>query len=403
MKRQKVGTSIITLVLCSLASSCHPSRLAPLVEEEERSAMSKETVVLDIQANSVDSMGLSEIVRSVDYVPLESDPQGILSVPMNVKYAAGIYYVSDIDEHLFCFDDKGQFLRKAFRNGKGKGEVIRMYDYDVDESYLYILDGVVSRILRFTHDGTFVNVLKLPFRALRFMKTAKGYVFQLAPYTLKGEDSKAQVILTDADFKVKCEYSKYDVSSCTPVTRTPYFSRCGSRIAFAPVYGRSLYDIEGDSALFMRFYYEYPGEYYEPSKAYHGAEEAAKKSILYSYENAIVGDDYIIQQFVTSKEFQGTLFVNNTTNDCLFVKRIVQDRDDAYMFDFICTKSYDPQQHCYLGIASRYYANAQGEEVREIRKKCNSIVSSLLVSDNEPYSENPLIIRYRLCSDIRKR
>lgn len=214
MKRISLIHTIIFTEL--LLVSCTDGRLAKSIESAERKEISDKTVVLDMGKNVVDSFSLSKFITDIRYVQLENPSEACLTVPMNIKIANEIIYVSDLDEHLFCFDKDGKFLRKAFRNGKGHGEVLRMYDFDVDDSLLYVLDGTRSSILTYRHDGTFVKDKTLPFRAISFARQENGYIFQLAPYGMNGNDNENIIAVTDNVFSLLYTSFKYNLKKNQP-------------------------------------------------------------------------------------------------------------------------------------------------------------------------------------------
>lgn len=47
---------------------------------------------------------------------------------------------------------------------------MKLYDFEIDDKYVYLLDGMRSAILTFRHNGSFVSSKQLPFRAIRFKK-----------------------------------------------------------------------------------------------------------------------------------------------------------------------------------------------------------------------------------------
>lgn len=382
-----------------LLASCTDGRLAKFVESTERREISDKTVVLDMEKNVVDSFSLSKFITDIRYVQLETPSEACLTVPMNIKIANEIIYVSDLDEHLFCFDKEGNFLRKAFRNGKGHGEVLRMYDFDVDDSLLYVLDGTRSSILTYRHDGTFVEDKTLPFRAISFARQENGYIFQMAPYGMDGNDNESIIAITDDVFNLLYTSFKYNLKKSNPVKRTPYFTNGNNPFLYAPIYGRSIYVID-ENGINMKYYLSFQGPYYEQNKQIDGAKEAAEQKIYYSYDNPLQYGKFIIQNFVTSKECKGVLLINKETNNYIFIKNFIQDSSQVFDFNIGMTKYYDKKQNELVGFANIYYKEVHKNEIEEIKMTMTDSISSILIKESEAFSENPLIIFYRICPDV---
>lgn len=397
MKRISLIHTIIFTEL--LLASCTDGRLAKFVESAERREISDKTVVLDMEKNVVDSFSLSKFITDIRYVQLETPSEACLTVPMNIKIANEIIYVSDLDEHLFCFDEDGKFLREAFRNGKGHGEVLRMYDFDVDDSLLYVLDGTRSSILTYRHDGTFVEDKTLPFRAISFARQENGYIFQMAPYGMDGNDNESIIAITDDVFSLLYTSFKYNLKKSNPVKRTPYFTNGNNPFLYAPIYGRSIYVID-ENGIYMKYYLSFQSPYYEQNKQLDGAKEAAEQKIYYSYDNPLQYGKFIIQNFVTSKECKGVLLIDKKTNNYVFIKNFIQDSNRVFDFNIGMTKYYDKNKNELVGFANIYYKEVHKNEIEEIKMTMTDSISSILIKESEAFSENPLIIFYRICPDV---
>lgn len=389
---------IYILIMGIIMASCSGGRLAPKTEQAERNDISDKTVVLDMEKHMLDSFPLSKLIKDVRYVQLETSLDACLTLPMNVKNAGGVLYVSDLDEQLFCFNQNGTFLRRAFQRGKGSGEVLRLYDYDVDDSLLYVLDGARSAIMTYSHDGTFVACQNLPFRAISFAKQEYGYVFHLAPYSLNNGDNKDLIAVTDEKFNPLYTAFEYDSDNCIPATRTPYFSNGNESLLYAPIYGRSIYSIS-EKNVEMLYYLSFNSPYYEQNKQYEGAKESAEEGIYYSYNNPIQAGKFLIQAFSTSKDCKGTLLINRESNKYVFIKDFVQDTNRIYRFSFEDVKYYDRKTNELVGFANTYYTDVHTDEIKEIKASMKDSVANILIKKSVSFSENPLLIFYRLCSD----
>jgi hypothetical protein len=80
---------------------------------------------------------------------------------------------------VFIFSSEGKFLNKIYKKGKGRGEFLSLRDALVTDSGIEVFDEVLSKILRFNFDGTFVSEIPLTaFSKSKFAKLANGeYLF----------------------------------------------------------------------------------------------------------------------------------------------------------------------------------------------------------------------------------
>jgi len=104
-------------------------------------------------------MQLSTIVKNIEYIPLETCPDGLLG-----RYGSPRFFKNGIlisgTQALYCFDLQGKFMYKISRIGKGPGEYQRISSYLIDEKRqrIEIMDQRSRKLLRFKlDDGTFIE------------------------------------------------------------------------------------------------------------------------------------------------------------------------------------------------------------------------------------------------------
>ena len=320
-------TLLSLLILFFVISCSNPERMAEMVEKTERSEIADSTVVLDMDVCSVDELPLSMLIKDVKYVELETNDSSYLYAPANIKITDSLIYVSDVREQLKRFDLEGNFIDDVYTRGQGPGEVVRLYDFDVDNDSLYLLDGAKSSILVYDHRRTLGSMRQLPFRATRFKHLSDGrFLFALAPYGLGNEEQSSLIALTDAHFTIQNTFFSQNVQVEGSTVRSPYFENSSSSIYFSPIYKRSIYRLDGKN-LWMNYYLDFHTPYYETSKNVDGMVEAQEKGLYYTYTNPFHDDLYLWQSFFTSADKRGLLLIRLSDNKAVFIKNI---RNDMY-------------------------------------------------------------------------
>ena len=397
-------TILSVLLVMAFVSCSKKDRFAGDIEKWELDAKTDSTITINMKEHMVAQKNLSEIICDVSYLELEATDGSYLTIPVNIKLTDSLIYVLDLDEHLRCFNRNGKFLRNGYKKGRGQGEVISLYDFDVDKDYLYLLDGAKSAILRYTHDGHFVDLCQLPFRAIRFKQMHNGwYLFALAPFTMTDKEENYSIVLTDSSFVVKKKYfSSLGIEKSIPVARTPYFENSANSVYFAPIYQRSIYQLR-DSILFMKYYLNFGTPYFEPSRNVNGEQESQEKGILYTYGNPIHANDYLIQNFYTSREVKGLFLYDIQKDESLFIKEVINDMDNVIRFNFDLTKFYDVHQNLFVGLTDVYFKGSHTEEeIKEGTSHLSDDVKSVLVRNEGEEGINPILMFYRLRKDIIK-
>ena len=382
-----------------LLPSCSDKRYAGIMEENERMDITGQTILLDLSTEDDKTVNLSSLIKDVSYLELENSEESFMYSLKNVKMVDSLIYVQDVENQLKCFDLQGRFVRNTYSIGNGPGEIVKLYDFDIDMQFLYLLDGARSSLLRYTHDGCFVDSRSLPFRAIRFKRSYNGmYMFELAPYTLENDEESCLIAITDTSFSIK---NKYFTERELKVTRTPYFENSIESAYFAPLFRRGIYKLEHDS-LFLQYYLDFKTPYYEPSKDVAGNLEAKNNKIFYTYDNPFHTKRFLIQNFVTSKDVRGLLLLDLKTGVSSFIRKIINDMDNVYEFDFIHTKYYDVEKDLFIANANFYYREWHSdEEIERVEKHLIDSVANVLIKDGTE-EQNPILMFYRLRYDCLK-
>ncbi len=169
-------------VLVILATSCKPSK-NELFEFNPLDLVEREIL-------------LSEIADEISYVPLDNKiPIGQNPV---IKFVDGFFYVSDSENGLMVFSERGEFIRRIGQKGRGPGEYrfSRTFTIDGVTGTIYVKD--LENIIRYSNDGEFMGNLRLDQYAgsIDFIQIYGPYLF--APYNIQySEGSEFEWVIYD--------------------------------------------------------------------------------------------------------------------------------------------------------------------------------------------------------------
>ena len=147
------------------------------------------------------------LVEEMKLIPLETTEESLLDDFMKVVITPSHIYIHDDFKGggIVIFDKEGNFI-KRISNGRGPGELVRLYDIDFDEKNKELVAYQHSYLLFFTPSGEFIRQQRLPFGFFNFAATPEGYVFK----TLDREGnehledlSDNTLLITDKKFEVK--------------------------------------------------------------------------------------------------------------------------------------------------------------------------------------------------------
>ena len=147
------------------------------------------------------------LVKEVKLIPLETTDESLLDDFRKVIITLSHIYIHDDFKGggIAIFDKEGNFI-KRISNGRGPGELVRLYDIDFDKKNNELVAYQHSFLLFFTPSGEFIRQQRLPFVFFNFAVTPEGYVFK----TLDREGnehledlSDNTLLITDKKFEVK--------------------------------------------------------------------------------------------------------------------------------------------------------------------------------------------------------
>lgn len=117
------------------------------------------TVSIDsvkVDLNTLQDVGLSEIVENVKCIPLETTDSCIINKIIKVKTMEGHIYIAD-KNHIFQFNADGTLVKQIGRKGRGPGEHQLIYDFCLNR-----LNGTINllssnEIIQYDEDNNFIK------------------------------------------------------------------------------------------------------------------------------------------------------------------------------------------------------------------------------------------------------
>lgn len=120
---------------------------------------------------------LSDIASNVEYIPLQTSENSLVSIISNVKTNGDIiivYSFSFTKSELIFFDRNGRYLKKLSKNGRGPGEYFVIGDFDMNSKANILVLLSNSIIIEYDIIGNeFVYNKSLNFKSTYYNRTDK--------------------------------------------------------------------------------------------------------------------------------------------------------------------------------------------------------------------------------------
>jgi hypothetical protein len=234
------------LVCCGQANQ----RVALFEEHVENDSIP----VIDLSDLDLNQVPLfSDIYDSISFVKLETRDDAFIGDINKIIAVDGKFIIMDADQaqSVLVFDDKGRFLNRIGRNGRGPQE----YEYPSDITYDKYNDEIIinnnnrQMLMFFKLDGTFVKEIPLNFYfgALNVIDSNTIAIYR--NNRGNGEDDY-NLVLIDREGNVKNQFLPIDrATDLLSASCEMAFFLYGDTLQFSPPYSRIIYALNEDGLL----------------------------------------------------------------------------------------------------------------------------------------------------------
>lgn len=217
---------LLCVLLCVSCSSRQESRC--------------DNVMVDVKELSP----LDHVFDSYRYVRLQTPDSCIIRSINKIVPTDSLLFIKD-ESTIFVCNYEGRFLRKINRRGHGRGEYLKINDFDVHANKLWILDSQLHKLLSYGFDGTFMHEYKLPNNFHSLSVQPDGRVFLCAQ---QSNDGLYNYVLYDpAGNRVVNRLAGFDVNnSCVEADFHDFIGRCGDTLVVANRFDHTVYNLTAE-------------------------------------------------------------------------------------------------------------------------------------------------------------
>lgn len=125
---------------------------------------------LYIDLDNKDKLLVSDFIEKADIIKLETNNSCLIGEISKIQYIDDRIYILDmLNNALFVFDKEGNFKDRLRKIGNAPGEYIRIMDFFVHDSCIYIMDFSKRAILAYDQNMEFINSVKYETLGSRFI------------------------------------------------------------------------------------------------------------------------------------------------------------------------------------------------------------------------------------------
>jgi hypothetical protein len=247
----------------------------------------------------------TNIIDKYKYIRLESNNESLIGEITKIRTYNDKIIILDkrFAKAVFIFDTTGKFIDKINKQGKGPGEFVSIFDFDIDETgALYIFDLSKNEISCFNiEDLSFVKSIALKTSISSFVCSDKSFVLYRGNRPGKKE-MDYNILTTDAKLQVNNKFFKFrkDLDDDVAFSVRDFLIKSES-ILYSPLIDNKVYSV-GHGKLIPKYEFQF-GKYelndYAPFlnefKMYHSIDFVLQnKDFAYAIQRYYENEDFFI-------------------------------------------------------------------------------------------------------------
>ncbi|MDR3095284.1 MAG: 6-bladed beta-propeller [Bacteroidales bacterium] len=276
----------------------------------------------------------ADIFSQIEYLPLETTEDCLLSDALRLKMLDNDFYILDYKAHhkVFRFSSAGQFLNTIGQRGKGPHEYTHVMDFaiDTEDKSIDLLIEPQSKIFRYHTDGSWVGEINTNIPAQSFAKMKGCYVLNIS---YSNYFSKERLYKIDEQGQIITKF--HPITTKLVSLTEPNFFQTDTSIIFHESFSNIVYEVSsGEAHPLYQFDF---GEYDIPStihemeslKALDLLNQRGMRTILRFCENKKFAHFAIQQQQEQHALIYNYLFINKENGHCVILQVSSENSDFA--------------------------------------------------------------------------
>jgi hypothetical protein len=249
-------TYVIVFALALVACTTAENQQRRFIEAEVKALELDSTKLFRVETDSLitwdinpflkkQPIRIDEMVKSVFYIPLETNEESLIKDIKNILVTDSHIYVADYQQggRVVIFDSIGKYVGRLLR-GSGPEELryVNGITFDEKNKELIAYDGLFFSI--FSSDGQLKRRIKTPFFGHLVAPVPEGYLFWVPHDAVNehlGFSVEFQVFITDKNFRLTSVGLPYYYGSDNRLSSPRYLHSNDSRLYFTTKFSDTIY------------------------------------------------------------------------------------------------------------------------------------------------------------------
>ncbi len=203
---------------------------------------------------SKQSLYLSDLAKSVEYIPLETTPDNMIGY-CKIEPAGDYLLIMEKGKPLRLYDNQGKFILNVGSIGKGPGEYPEYYSCTADPSKkrIFILNDMVGKIEVYNFEATHIETILIPANTVSLQYLGNDRFLIYAPNQLLDDQvfHQFQIINIDGEIERVIPRAKPRLSGGPVIFAPPIIQSIPDNMQiFNNIYGDTVFGINNNGDKF---------------------------------------------------------------------------------------------------------------------------------------------------------
>ena len=326
-------------------------------------------------------ISIKDLWDKIELVPLETTEECMIGSLTDVLYRDNIYYVFDEQQSsLYLFSDDGKYIDKIHGQGRGPGEYMLLYDFEINPFTGNIeLLNPRGEILVYNQNCNFLEKINIPLRASHFFTNlSPEEVIFYSTY----ENKKIHYLVRGCDSIYKSEYSFLDYIAGTQIIsgkRSPFY-RYGDEVYFLDAVYYRIKTFNGGQ-LADEYCIDFKGKNIDFNTLPQDKELPYYVNYFltgdkpYALQNFIINDSLMVLRCIYKRVWH-TVMIDRTSHDTKVIKKFKEDVVFPGIFDFNDEGIYSIVEpvHIKLLVNSLILDDVNSKKLEEVDMDSNPVI-----------------------------
>lgn len=232
-------------------------------ERTKKYPFSDEIEIYNMNPGEGKKMSTSSLFDSISYIPLETTKDIVIgSIDKMEAFDSYFFILDKRTKKIWCFDSLGKYIFQIDKKGKGPGEYLDIFDFNIDKEnkQILVLDRNSQKILYYDFSGQYLKDVQLDVKARLFALLNNKFLLYTSGVDIymkkENNDYGYNLFLSDLNGKVEHRFFIYNEITDN-LWRHNVFVKNKTGVMFHYARNDTIYNFNDNGELTVKYLFDF--------------------------------------------------------------------------------------------------------------------------------------------------